>query len=141
MSEATITSIIIGGSGLLITLIFSVFSRSLANDKMRRELFADFNKRYDDLNDDLYRIKEQIKSIEELNKSPLKSKLIDFFNLCAEEFYWRRRLGNRIWKCWHAGMKHWYNEVPVIKEAWEKEIEELGHAAYYLKEKESFFKK
>ena len=88
-------------------------------------------------------------SLEELKeKKPNKYelwryKLNDYFNLCAEEYYWYKkgRIDDTIWKSWQAGMNSWYTNKPVIKEAWEKEYKNFGHQSFYLKKGEQFFKK
>ena len=144
MSEAVILSAIIGTFGLLITFVYNNFNRILSNDKMQRELFTEFNTRYDNLNESLYQIQLQCETIEDLeNNSELKLKLMDFFNLCSEEFYWfyhKKRIDPKIWHCWQQGMNYWYNKVPVIKEMWKLEMKLSGKQSYYITNKVEFFK-
>jgi len=142
MSETAILSAILVGFGLIITLVHNNFNRRLLTDKMRKELFTEFNARYDKLNDSLYKIVAECKSLEDIEKnSDLKNHLIDYFNLCAEEYYWfrRDRIDTIIWDAWSNGMNDWYN-FPVIKEAWEAEIKQFGCNSYYIKNKNDFFK-
>ena len=143
MTESIIISSILGGCGLIITFVYSNFNRKLSKDKMNKELFTEFNARYDKLNDSLYIIIAKYKTINELeNDSKLKNDLIDYFNLCAEEYYWhkKKRIDKIIWEAWSDGMNDWYKD-PVIKEAWEKEISEFGCRSYYIKDKNDFFLK
>ena len=115
----------------------------MGQDRLSKELFMEFNKRYDNINHRLYRIEKKCKSLKDLeNESKLESKLNDFFNLCAEEYYWckKGRIDEFIWHAWSDGMNDWYNGVEIIREAWDKEIEKRGCKSYYIKQKNDFLK-
>ncbi|WP_290567998.1 hypothetical protein [Leeuwenhoekiella sp. UBA6783] len=141
-------AVVVSGLALSFTIWFSIQNRRLANDKMRKELFTEFNSRYDALNDFLEQI-TQSSSLEELKQKNLEEyevlrcKLNDYFNLCAEEYYWRkkRRIDKTIWKSWQAGMNSWYNKHQIIREAWKEEYESFGYQSFYLEKGEQFFKK
>jgi len=138
-----ITTSILGGCGLLITFIYNYHSRKLDKDRMNKELFSEFNKRYDVLNDYLYQITTTCKTLEDLNKQPLlKYKLNDYYNLCAEEYYWfnKNRIDEKVWDSWEAGMNCWYSDFEIIKLGWKQELKENGHKSFYLKKNEQFFK-
>jgi len=143
MTETVILSAIIGFFGLLITLVYNNFNRKMSNDKMQKELFTEFNARYDKLNESLYKIQLECQTIDDIeNNSELKLKLMDFFNLCSEEFYWfyhKKRIDPMIWHCWQQGMNYWYN-VPVIKAMWKLEMNLSGKQSYYITNKMEFFK-
>lgn len=117
----------------------------LNNDKLQKELFTEFNIRYNEINDYLEIISEY-DSLEALKRNDdfffLRSKLNDYFNLCAEEYFWYKkgRIDDTIWKSWESGINSWYNNKPIIKEAWENEYKSFGHQSYYLKINEQFFK-
>jgi hypothetical protein len=141
MSESTITTIILGGFGLIITFVFSLFNFKLSKDRMNKELFTEFNSRYNKLNNSLYNIVNKCDTLDSVEKDEkLKNDLIDFFNLCAEEYYWHKknRIDTLIWESWSVGMNNWY-KYPVIQEVWEKEIKEFGCKCYYIKDKNDFF--
>lgn len=143
MIEAVIVSGILGAFGLFITLFYNGQNRKLSNDKMERELFTEFNARYDVLNDYLYQIQESCKTLQDLEDNPhLKYKLNDFFNLCAEEYYWKKkkRISDEIWNAWSEGMNDWYNSVRVVQLAWQDEIKKRGCKSYYINEENDFFK-
>lgn len=143
MSDSVIVSAILGSFGLIITLVYNYQSRKLSNDKMNKELFTEFNLRYDKFNDSLNKIVSECETVEELEKdTKLKNDLIDYFNLCAEEYFWHKkgRIDPLIWKAWSAGMNDWY-KYPVIQAAWEKEIKEFDCRSYYIKDKNEFFLK
>jgi cob(I)alamin adenosyltransferase len=143
MTEAVIVSAILGIFGLLITYFFNHQNRTLANDKMEKDLFTEFNARYDELNDFLFQIQANCKTLEDLESNPLlRYKLNDFFNLCAEEYYWKKkkRISDEIWLAWSEGMNDWYNSVPLIQLAWLDEVQKRGCKSYYIKRKDEFFK-
>ncbi len=127
-----ISTLIVSAIVALIAYCFQKANYKLAHEKMENELFRDFNGRYDFLNDSLSKLAE-ITSIEQLTSTPslIKNKtmhnvVIDYFNLCAEQYYWKEkgRISNEIWKAWHKGMKYYYNSYPVIKELWDEETKD-----------------
>ena len=146
MDANIISSLIIGGFGTGITLYYSLHTKKVADDQMMKDLFSDFNKRYWILNDSLYQIKDNYETLEKLtvapNYSELKNKINDYFNLCAEEYFWycRKRIDKSIWKSWHKGMNYWYNNVPVIKELWKEEIKDKEWMdTFYITNNNGFF--
>ena len=144
MNPSILATVILGLAGLFLTLIFNYHSRRMARDRMNKELFSEFNKRYDSLNEYLEEITQCCKDLDDLNAYPnLRYKLNDYFNLCAEEFYWhtKDRIDKRIWLSWEEGMNRWYNDFPVIREAWEDELVNYGYKTFYLKKNQQFFKK
>lgn len=142
--------LVTAGLGLAVwcsTKKFNENQSEIANHQLQKELFGEFNKRYDVLNDYLDKI-TQYDSLEHLiDKKPkkhpfLRSKLNDYFNLCAEEFYWYKngRIDEDLWKSWEVGMNSWYDNHAIIREAWEEEYNNFGHQSFYLKKNEQFFK-
>ncbi|MEI7502680.1 MAG: hypothetical protein WCJ61_05305 [Paludibacter sp.] len=102
----------LGLIGSTATLYFGVLKYQIENDKMFMELFISFNKRYDsELNDifNKYRFlqKENDENSRQESLSINEEKLIiDYFNLCAEEYLWRKknRIPKSVWEAWKAGM-------------------------------------
>ena len=99
-------------------------TREISNDNLQKQLFTEFNSRYDKLNDLLRFVmefsqekeEEFMKALEnemfgEFTKSYIKFKINDYFNLCSEEYYWysKRRVDERIWSSWKKGMNDIYN--------------------------------
>ena|SRR5690606_20556917 len=130
MDPLVLSSIILGGAGVIITGIFSWLRHKIEHDRMMKELFTEFNSRYDKLNAKLYKIKkkedesDQEHIYEIIKDSKLEDAIIDFLNLCAEEYYWskKNRIDKNIWKSWHSGMNYWYNSVATIRYVWDEKL-------------------
>lgn len=132
--------------GSLMTWYYSRATKKLANEQMAKQLFTEFNKRYAELNDFLNKIENKYPTMDELNKAEdsdlLKQKVIDYFSLCAEEFYWyhhKHRIDKIIWVSWQSGMNYWYQNVPAIKELWHRELQTSGKQSYYINDGDEFF--
>ena len=135
-------SIILGIFGIGITALNYYFINRLTHDKLEKELFTEFNNRYDKLNDYLEQIITNCANEKNLDNYPeLRIKLIDYFNLCAEEYYWqnKKRINPKIWKSWQKGMNYWYNKSEAIRNEWAKEIQNEGYLSYYLKNEKQLF--
>lgn len=119
----------------------------LSNDTLQKQLFTELNGRYDKLNDLLkfvlefdddevmhYNESENDENIGAYKKSFIKFKINDYFNLCAEEYYWfsKNRIDNRIWNAWQKGMNDIYNGSSIIQEQWKDEIKNDGWKSFYL---------
>ncbi|PUV22543.1 hypothetical protein [Sphingobacterium athyrii] len=111
----------------------------ISHEKMEKELFTEFNGRYDMLNDKLSELDTNL-NLKNLNKD-LEKIVIDYFNLCAEQYYWynKKRISEEIWNSWHSGMMYYYQKYPVVQELWEKETEGEKYKSYYLEKKQGFF--
>ena len=119
---------------LAITVVGSVFSfffiiQKQASEDIRlfKELFIDFNRRYDGLNEELNRIvgkgPETPLTVDETNT------LYDYFNLCGEEFLYYKQgfIISDVWKAWCNGM-HSFIQNPRINPLW---TEEEKSESYY----------
>ncbi|MCX8524688.1 hypothetical protein OF897_12265 [Chryseobacterium formosus] len=115
---------------------------------MEKELFKEFNERYDKLNNDLSKLDtvENLSQLKEIKSSDINKTLydvlMDYFNLCSEQYYWykRKRISHEIWDSWYSGMMFYYNSFPIVKEVWLNEIIDGGYKSYYLKGKDELFK-
>ncbi|RZK09956.1 MAG: hypothetical protein EOO43_20765, partial [Flavobacterium sp.] len=76
--------ILLGGIATLITLFLTVVNYYQSNDKFFKELFIEFNKRYDGMNNFLNSLPND--SIILTNDD--KQKVIDYLVLCSEEYIW-----------------------------------------------------
>lgn len=146
MDNTILATIILGGTGILITAYYSWHTKKLSHEQMLKQLFTEFNQRYRELNDHLKEIEDNYESLMKLNESDkadfLKQKVNDYFSLCAEEYFWyhhKNRIDKVIWESWHSGMNYWYQNVPAIKELWQLEIKSNGVKSYYISNVDDFF--
>ena len=126
----------------IVGIYYTSQQNKLNKDNTEKELFKDFNTRYSNLNDKLYKLK--VKDMKSITDDPLLYDIaMEFFNLCAEEYYWKKknRISDEIWKSWHRGMNSWLQQAPVLCELWESEMIFSGPESYYIKDKYEFFDK
>ena len=102
-----------------ISLSFGVRQYKMENDKMFKELFENFNNKYDikfnnKLNeiDAIYKIDSNL-VIEENDKLLI----IDYLNFCSEEYLWysKGRIPEIVWQSWENGMLYFLNLEPINK--------------------------
>jgi hypothetical protein len=94
--------VFVAGFATALTLFVTIISHYRDNDKLFKDLFKEFCDRYDGKNDSL----NDIPATGDLTKDQ-KKLLIDYFNLCAEEYMWVRkgRIPRKIWKSWQNGIR------------------------------------
>src|SRR5690606_32708871 len=115
-------------------------SKKIEQDRMMKELFTEFNQRYDKINNKLDKISslstDKWKKIKTEKKERYTGVVIDFFNICAEEYHWHSegRINGNIWASWNKGMNDIYNRSRVIQELWEEECKDGGYMSYYIDE-------
>ncbi|NOR44753.1 MAG: hypothetical protein GQ534_04135 [Candidatus Delongbacteria bacterium] len=139
----SITSILLSLIGICITKYYLKHSKKISDDQMLKQLFTEFNQRYNELNDYLLEIElDKINLLDDNDKSKaFRKKAIDYFNLCAEEYFWHKhkeRIDPVIWKSWQEGIRYWF-DVPAIKSLWKEEIKNNGYLSYYLNDEDEFF--
>jgi hypothetical protein len=127
--EISLFVTIVGG---LISLFYFIQKQQLEELRLFKELFTDFNCRYDRLNDDLNHIVER-DSNPELSEEAEKT-INDYFNLCAEEFLFYKKgyIYPEVWKAWRNGMLHFLKEDQRVRDKW---LEEIKSDSYYGLEK------
>jgi hypothetical protein len=108
--------------GSLVSFVFFVQKQKLEELKMFKELFTEFNRRYDAINEDLNKI-VYVNPSEQLTMQEIGT-LYDYFNLCGEEylFYKKGYIDPVAWKAWHNGMKFFF-KIPRINKLWVRELE------------------
>ena len=89
------------------------------------ELFNNFNERYNALNDDLDLITRKDGPL----AAPERQKVVDYFNLCAEEYMFYRRgfIPDDVWTSWANGIRHYKRNSRFVT-AWR---EERGTDSHY----------
>jgi hypothetical protein len=115
---------VLGASGGFIGFLYS---QHLQETQLFKQLFTEFNRRYDSMNEQLENIRRRPQG------EPLKPeecrRLVDYFNLCAEEylFYQSGYIDLDVWKSWARGMLYFAKD-PEIRRLWD---EELNADSYY----------
>jgi hypothetical protein len=121
LAFATNDRIPLVGSVIAATLAFCYFvqQQKLAETGLFKELFTEFNKRYDDLNDGLVRIAGSNGSLNIVDRQVI----VDYCNLCGEEylFYSEGYIHQHAWRSWCRGML-WYLEREPFRAVWEEEV-------------------
>ncbi|MHB1146864.1 MAG: hypothetical protein ACYC01_04635 [Lutibacter sp.] len=100
-----------------ISLSLGIRQYKTENDKIFKQLFTEFNSKYDSkFNDELEEIVKTSESVENYRLSPDNEKLIvDYLNFCAEEYLWKTkdRIPKKVWDSWENGMVYYLNK-PII---------------------------
>lgn len=108
------------GSIIAAAVGFCYFAQhqKLAEISLFKELFTEFNHRYDNLDERLH----QIATSGELPDESASQVIIDYFNLCGEEylFYAEGYIHRAAWRSWCAGML-WYFEREPFRSNWDEE--------------------
>ncbi len=111
--------------GAVLGFCFIVQKQKLEELRLFRDLFTDFNCRYDEMNEKL----ENILTGNQIEDSKLRKTLVDYFNLCAEEylFYDEGFIHRAAWRSWCLGMLY-YLKDERIRKIWDDEV---GRDSYY----------
>ena len=99
---------------------YFIYRQHLDETKLFKELFAEFNARYDALNDDLNTI--LFGPPEGSLSGDEKQYLFSYFNLCAEEYFFYKAgyIDRRVWESWYRGMNVFFKH-PRIQALWEQD--------------------
>lgn len=120
------TPIFVALIGAIITSYWSLSKQWLDQDQAFKDLFRDFNKRFDQLNEPLNEI------VKGQFDSRTQDRIIqDYLNLCSEEYLWYKkgRIDKEVWKAWKAGILYYIDESKAIKAYFIKE--RLNNISYY----------
>jgi hypothetical protein len=121
----------LGIIGTIVSLYFGVLKYKMENDRMFNELFTTFNQRYNGKLNDLI---NELRLVPGKKLSNDEEKLIiDYFNLCAEEYLWysRNRIPEKVWQAWKAGILE-NLKIIQVNEVYLKETEtENARKSYY----------
>jgi hypothetical protein len=122
---------VIGG---LVSFMYFIQKHQLDEARLFKDLFVEFNRRYDDLNGKLNDIlRENTDSM--ILSPPEKNTIYDYFNLCAEEYLFFRKgyIYPEVWDDWLNGMKIYFRD-PRIRKLWSKEAETESYYGLDLRE-------
>jgi hypothetical protein len=116
-------TLLISAIGGIIGVFYFLYHQHLDETKLFKELFTDFNSRYDALKIDLNAI--LFDPSEDVLSSFQREKVFNYFNLCAEEYFFYKAgyIDHDVWKSWCRGM-HLFFSHPRIQGLWEQERKE-----------------
>ncbi|MCC9043717.1 hypothetical protein LNQ81_13645 [Myroides sp. M-43] len=131
--EKNVLTLVTATMAGIIAIYLGLVKQNLDDDKLFQELFLHFNSRYDnDLNDLFNELREEKDDQRELTKEE-RLLVIDYFNLCSEEYLWhiRGRLLPEVWNAWEQGIIA-NLKIPKVKELFDKEcLNENSRKSYY----------
>jgi hypothetical protein len=106
---------------------YFLYRQQLDETKLFKDLFVEFNERYDKMNDGLNKILYGPPN-GDLSRSEMDL-LFRYFNLCSEEylFYNAGYIDQQVWKSWSKGMDIFFKH-PRVSALWESE---RGSDSYY----------
>ena len=115
----------------LLSAAYTIQKHQLEEDSLFRELFREFNQRYDLLNKDMNRIHEE-NGEGQLGQEDTAT-LYKYFNLCAEEYLYYKKgyIYPEVWEAWQNGMK-WFCQNARIKRLWSRELETNSYYGFPL---------
>ncbi len=127
--------IFLGFIASIATLYLGIIKFKIETDQFSLELFKSFNDRYDDKLNDVFNRNRKKKEEEKLNHFTNEDRciIIDYFNLCAEEYYWfkKNRIPQDVWAAWLFGINKNLSN-PEIRKLFDEEIKEFGISYYGL---------
>jgi cell division protein FtsL len=132
-------NMLLGLMALVTTIFIGYLNYQHAQDRLFKDLFKEFNERYDKINDYFEELKSCNEDDSDLTLDRRKI-VVDYLNLCAEEYFWfeKGRIDQRAWESWEAGMKTWA-KVPVVQKVFNMEM--ATWTSSYYRGFQDFFKK
>ena len=111
--------------GVAISFAFFVQKQKLEETRLFRELFREFNQRYDEMSDDLQHVFRSSKELSDEDKEVL----VKYFNLCGEEYLMFKMgyISPEVWTSWKNGMRE-AHQVPAVQRFWDSEL--AGNSYY-----------
>ena len=110
---------------------YFIYAQHLQETKLFSELFREFNKKYDSLNEALNQIAER--PSEHMLTQGERQSLYDYFNLCAEEhmYFTAGYIDVDVWKSWKSGMRVYFAH-PAIRSLWAQELKTGSYYSFTL---------
>lgn len=118
------------GIGAVAGFAYFIYRQHLDETGLFKEMFVDFNARYDKLNNDLNRIIDGPKS--GLLSIVERDTVFKYFNLCAEEhlFHEAGYIDDEVWKAWQKGMTIFFSHSRIAT-LWKSEEETDSYYGFH----------
>lgn len=123
---------VLGLAGGIAAAYAFIYKQSLDDTRFFRELFREFNERFEKKNQALNGIRERANGDPAFALEPGDTDtLMDYFNLCAEEYLYFKSgfIDPEVWQSWLAGMRY-FAACPKIRAVWENDLRQQGNAYY-----------
>lgn len=118
----------------IVTAYYAFLKQKIENDRMFKDLFDSFNDKYNGTTNDIFNElrRNPEKKIEDICKNG-ENIVIDYFNLCAEEYLWysKGRIPEKVWKAWKFGINQ-NLKLEQVKVIYKKEIDNSEESFYGL---------
>lgn len=94
-----------GALGAILSVVYFVQKQKVEETRLFREIFKECNGRYDTMNEKLAKICDSNETNLSAEEAAL---LIDYFNLCGEEYLYYRQgyIPPSVWEAWYLGMQN-----------------------------------
>jgi hypothetical protein len=122
--------LLLSGIGAVAGLTYFIYRQHLDETKLFKELFVEFNARYDKLNDRLNAI---LLGQGEGDLSEHDRELVfSYFNLCAEEYFFYKAgyVDHHVWKSWCRGMSVFFGH-PGIRDLWDRDCKADSYYGFH----------
>jgi len=112
--------LLLSGLGAVAGFFYFIYRQHLDETKLFKELFVEFNARYDKLNDGLNRILVGPREGELSGNE--RDLVFSYFNLCAEEYFFYKAgyIDETVWQSWCRGMNVFFGN-PRIRNLWDSD--------------------
>jgi hypothetical protein len=122
--------LLLSSLGALTGFFYFVYRQHLDETRLFKELFVEFNARYDKLNDGLNAILSGPREGDLTDRD--RKLLFSYFNLCAEEYFFYRAgyIDHDVWKSWFRGMNAFF-EHPRIRELWDRDCKVDSYYSFH----------
>ena len=127
--------------GSIATLFHFLYTQHNLNTDRFIKLFNEFNARFDDLNDDLNRIRLLPVDVLLIDTKD-QQYLYDYFNLCAEEYLYFKSgyIDKEVWIYWCLGMGYFASNE-AIRFVWTRELKQGSYYGFTLEPIDHLMKK
>ena len=117
------SDLLLSGIGTVTGFTYFIYRQHLDETKLFKELFVEFNARYDKLNNGLNTICYGSQTGDLSDKE--QKLLFKYFNLCSEEylFYKTGYIDKKVWNSWCKGMDIFFKH-PRINPLWKRECKD-----------------
>jgi hypothetical protein len=114
------SEVLLAAMALILGAAYFLQQQHIEQARFFRELFTEFNRRYDDLNHRLFGHLAQ--DAEKPFDVGQEQDFMDYFNLCAEEwlFYEVGYIYEPVWQAWRNGMRQFARDARVVR-LWQEE--------------------